>query len=372
MDQEYRKINISDLKLDIHNPRLPKSTQLRTEKNKHNAEEIIVEFMLLEAATLELMMAIGENDYFAGEQLLVVPDIDDEGKYIVVEGNRRLTAVKLLSNPDLAKVKKESLKKICAEADHKPIDIPCLIFEKKESILKYLGFRHITGIKSWRLLEKARYLNDLKVQEFENVNFGQACRDIAKMIGSSTSYIRRLLTGLALYRKVEDEGFYKIDGLNDTKFHLNYFVDALNKENIRNFIGVDFNSDKPVEELKSNNLKTITHWWFEKTEGQPRVLGDSKGLKKLDAVISNDFALAAFKDDGASIDEAYNLTGQIDLLFKKEIEKSLTALSRADVYSNKVNDFYTGMYEDLKTLREIALKIRNYQRQKESNDDDDF
>lgn len=365
MDQEYKKINIKDLKLDVYNPRLPKSKQGKD-------EDLIIEFMLLEAATLELMMAIGENDYFAGEQLLVVPDESEKGKYIVVEGNRRLTAVKLLTDPSLAKVKKESLKKIYAEADHKPTNIPCLVFEKKENILKYLGFRHITGIKSWRLLEKARYLNDLKDQEFKDVNFGQACRDIAKMIGSSSSYIRRLLTGLTLYRKVEDEGFYQIDGLNDSKFHLNYFVDALNKEHLRNFIGVDFNSDEPVEKLKPKNLETVTHWWFEKTEGHPRVLGDSKGLKKLDAVVNNDTALVAFRDNGATIDEAYNLTGQIDVLFRKEVEKSLAALSRADIYSNKVKDFYTGMYEDLKTIREIALKIRNYQRQRENTDDDDF
>ncbi|WP_422350798.1 hypothetical protein [Flagellimonas sp.] len=370
MAQEFKKINISDLKLDADNPRLPRSTQQRTKKEKDKAEEIIIEFMLLEAATLELMMAIGENDYFAGEQLLVVEDKEEKGKYIVIEGNRRLTAVKLLSNPELAKVKKESLKKICAEADYKPTEIPCLIFEKKENILKYLGFRHITGIKSWRLLEKARYLNDLKAQEFKGVGFGQACRDIAKMIGSSSSYIRRLLTGLRLYKKVEDEGFYKIDGLNDTKFHLNYFVDALNKEHLRKFIGVDFNSDKPVEKLKPDNLKTITHWWFEKTEGQPRVLGDSKGLKKLDAVVSNDVALKAFKDQGATIDEAYDLTGEIDIRFRKEIEKSLASLTRADIYSTKVKDFYSEMYEDLRTIREITSKIRDYQRQRENRDDD--
>ena len=190
------------------------------------------------------------------------------------------------------------------------------------------------------------------------------------MIGSSSSYIRRLLTGLTLYRKVEDEGFYQIDGLNDTKFHLNYFVDALNKQHLRKFIGVDFNSDKPVEKLKPKNLEAITHWWFEKTEGQPRVLGDSKGLKKLDAVVSNDVALKAFSQEGATIDEAFDLTGQIDVLFRKEIDKSLAALIRADIYSTKVKDFYSGMYEDLKTLREIALKIRNYQRQRENQDED--
>lgn len=366
MAQDYKKINISDLKLDLHNPRLPKSKQ-----GENASENSVIEFMLLEAATLELMMAIGQNDFFAGEQLLVVPDENDEGKYTVVEGNRRLTAVKLLSDPSLSKVKKESLQKICAEANFKPTEIPCLVFDKKEDILKYLGFRHITGIKSWRLLEKARYLSDLKDSEFNGVGFLQACRDIAKMIGSSSSYIRRLLTGLSLYKNVEDEGFYQIENLNDTKFHLNYFVDALNKENLRKYIGVDFNEDNPIENLNTENLKIITHWWFEKTENKSRVLGDSEGLRLLDAVVDHSVALKAFKDEGATIYEAFDLTGEIDILFQKEIEKALSAIQRADIYSNKVDDFYKGIYEDLKTLREIALKIRNYQVQRE-NDEDDF
>lgn len=366
MAQEFKQINISNLKLDLLNPRLPKSKQ-----GNDKDEKSVIDFMLLEAATLELMMAIGENDFFAGEQLLVIEDKKDKGKYIVVEGNRRLTAVKLLSDPTLASVKKESLKKICAEANFKPTDIPCLVFDKKEDILKYLGFRHITGIKAWRLLEKARYLYELKESEFNGVAFLQACRDIAKMIGSSSSYIRRLLTGLELYKKVEDEGFYNIDGLNDTRFHLNYFVDALNKENIRNFIGVNFNIDIPLSKLNPDNLKILTHWWFEKTEGQSRVLGDSKGLKMLDKVIGSPVALKAFKDEGVTIEEAYDLSGEIDVLFRKEVEKALAAIERADIYSNKVKDFYSGMYEDLKALRDIALKIRNYQIQRE-NEDDDF
>ena len=216
----FKEISFNDLKLNLFNPRLPKSKQ-----GKDEAE--VIKFMILESATLELMMAIGENNFFAGEQLLVVPDKNKDGKYIVIEGNRRLTAVKLLSNPELSIVKKEAIKKICSEAEFKPINIPCLIFNKKQEILKYLGFRHITGIKSWRLLEKARYLLDLKENEFKDAPFLQSCRDIAKCIGSSSSYIRRLLTGVELYKIVEDENFYSIDNLNDTRFHLNYFTDGL-------------------------------------------------------------------------------------------------------------------------------------------------
>jgi hypothetical protein len=48
--------------------------------------------MLLDASLIELMLAIGENGYFPGEQLLVVFDPSDS-KYRVVEGNRRLSPV---------------------------------------------------------------------------------------------------------------------------------------------------------------------------------------------------------------------------------------------------------------------------------------
>ena len=49
---DYQTIYYKDLILDPQNPRLPRS--------KHNLDERgIIDYMLLEAATLELMQAIG-------------------------------------------------------------------------------------------------------------------------------------------------------------------------------------------------------------------------------------------------------------------------------------------------------------------------
>lgn len=57
---DYQTIYYKDLILDPQNPRLPRS--------KHNLDERgIIDYMLLEAATLELMQAIGENDFFLKE-----------------------------------------------------------------------------------------------------------------------------------------------------------------------------------------------------------------------------------------------------------------------------------------------------------------
>lgn len=76
--------------MDDHNVRL--LTYLHGE-----SEENIIKYLLLDAATVELMQAIAENGFFVGEQLFVIKYRDE--KFKVIKGNRRLIAVKLLQNP---------------------------------------------------------------------------------------------------------------------------------------------------------------------------------------------------------------------------------------------------------------------------------
>lgn len=363
MAQQYTNINVSDLKLDLYNPRLPKSKQGKDEKT-------VIEYMLLEAATLELMLAIAENGFFAGELLLVIKDSVEKDKFIVIEGNRRLTAVKLLNDPTIANVKSSARAKIIENVKCIPKELPCLVFDNKNDILKYLGFRHITGIKSWRLLEKARYLHELRNgEDFKRFSFIEVAREIAKIIGSNAAYVKKLLVSFELYKIVEDDGFFQIDGLDDTRFYLNYFTDGLNKENIRNFINVNLNSETPLADLNRDSLKKLVGWWFKETEGQSRVLGDSEGLKVLNSVLGHTVALSAF-EKGMNIYEAYELTGDIDLQFEKKIKESSKSIEQAFVLIPKVSKFYNELYEDLKTIRKIAGNINEIKMKMEQNGDD--
>lgn len=363
MEQRIDNIPIGNLKLDLYNPRLPKSKQ-------GVDENTVIDFLLLEAATLELMEAIGENDFFAGEMLLVVPDVKDNGKYVVVEGNRRLTAVRLLGDPALAKVKKNATKEIAEKAKYKPTVIPCLIFQDRSDIQKYLGFVHITGKKSWRMLEKARYLSELrKSEQFMSLPFQSACREIARIIGSKSPYVKKLLVSFLLYEIVEDEKFYRIDGLSDESFYLNYFSDGLQKENIRDFLNVDLDSDNPTAKLDKNHLEEIVIWWFKKTEGVSRVIGDSEGMRLLNEVLGNEVALTAFRK-GMTIYESYELTNDLDNQFEKKIKDAYRSIEQADRLSNKVKTFYKDVYEDLKGIRTIAKKINDFKTQREKDGDD--
>ena len=362
MEQTFEKIPISSLKLDLYNPRLPKSKQGIDERT-------VVEYLLLEASTLELMESIGENGFFAGEMLLVVRCEEEPGKYIVVEGNRRLTAVILLNNPDVTTVKKIATREISQNAKQKPTELPCLIFDHHDDIQKYLGFVHITGKKAWRMLEKARYLCDLrKSVQFAQLSFSDACKEIARIIGSRSPYVRKMLVSYYLYEIVEDEKFYQIDGLSDSTFYLNYFSDGLQKENIRDYINVDIDDENPLEHLNRVHLQELVTWWFKKNEGVSRVIGDSEGMKLLNEVIGNKDALIAFKN-GASIYVAYELTNDIDNQFENKIKESLYAIEQADRLSNNVKNFYRNLYDDLKSIRKIALKINDFKDQNEKDGD---
>ncbi len=358
MDKKYNfiEIHFENLKLDNKNPRIPKSL-----RDSNPTEEQLIEYMLLDASLIELMLAIGENGYFPGEQLLVVEDDKESGKYRVVEGNRRLTAVKLLNNPSLAKVQKSKIKRVIDETTERPKSIPCLVFETEDEIHKYLGFRHITGIKEWALLEKARYLYNLKESIFNSKSLNQASREIAKMIGSRTDYVRRLLVGFQVFQIIEDNGFYKINGLNDTSFYFNYIVDSLSRTHIRKFIGVDFDIEDPIKNLSGGNLKKWAHWLFEKNDqGRTRLIGNSSDLNDLNLLLKeeNESAFKAFDKDGYSLQKAKELTGELDEVFKGFISNAITNLEKADAIVLKVKEFYLNFDEDLRQIKLISDKIK--------------
>lgn len=342
----YKRILFSDLLLDPHNPRLPKSMGSKNEKE-------IINFLLSDASLIELMLAIGKNGFFEGEQLLVVPQGD---KYLVVEGNRRLSAVKLLHNPEIGEVYKSKIAQVIEESEYKPTEIPCLIFDNKDEILKYLGYRHITGIKSWKLLEKARYLTKLKDDYFSDNTINSASREIAKMIGSRKDYVVRVLAGYKLYETIEKNDFYKIKDLNDTTFYFNYLADSLSRSNIAGFLGVDLDKDNPVENIHYDNLYEWTNWLFNK-DLHNKIIGDSENLNTLNKVIASPMALEAFKL-GENLFTAIEYTDEFDVQFENAMKNAINQLRKADNLTTKTKRLYPNLLDDLVEINRIVRKIK--------------
>ncbi len=361
-NQNIEFIDLAHLELDKSNPRLPSKF-----KKGNPSKKEIVNWMLGDASIIELMLAIGNAGFFIGEAILVVEGTS--GNYTVIEGNRRLTSTILLNEPELASLHKKKIEQVLNETTHRPESIPCIVFKERAEITKYLGYRHVTGIKSWGILQKARYLSELQ-KDYQGEPFPKQCRELAKSIGSRSDHVRKLLIAYELYELVEDNGFYKIKDLDETTIYFNYYADSLSRDSIRSFIGVDIKSDNPLKEVNEEKLEELTKWFFEKNDqNKARVMGDSKHLSMLDKVLGNSEAEEYFRTGKGSILDAFQIVSVSSESFNQEIEMSLAGLRRAQNIIHKVESHQ----ESVKTkLKEIFTLARNMKSIVEATEEDSW
>ncbi len=353
-------IPLKNLSLDYDNPRLP--SQIRKDKDL----EEIINWMLLDASIVELMLAIGQSGFFIGESLLVVK----EGrKYVVIEGNRRLTASMLLSKPSLATVHTKKIEKVLEETTQRPKELPCIVFDDRKEITKYLGYRHVTGVKAWGVLAKARYLMQM-LEQTQSTNFEKQCRELAKSIGSRSDYVRKLLIAYKLYEEIEDESFYRIPALNETTLHFNYLSDSISKQNIREFLNLDDDCDLGLDGLDHKNLETLTKWFFEKnSNNRARVLGTSSDLSMLDEILGNSKALESFSDGSESLQETYDRFKASADSFHGEIKSALASLKRAKTYEHMVEQHHDSDIPYLEEIFRLSRSIKASINSKEADDE---
>ena len=227
---ESTDVNIDKLELDPENPRLPedlKRTQVAM--TEHIAHYTDIE---------ELMQVIGENGFFRGESLIVYPSPDRKNFYRVIEGNRRLCAVRLLSRPDIVKGSKK-IAEIASKAKYRPDSLPVVVYKTRDEVLTYLGYRHITGVKEWEPLAKARYVEQLFRKQYTRIASVTRVRTVEQEIGTKPTFIRRALKALVAYNEIERQDFYEIEGLSEREFDFSILSTALGYDSIAKYVGTD-------------------------------------------------------------------------------------------------------------------------------------
>ena len=318
-------IHMDLLDFDVSNPRLPTRV-------KGAGQDEILSYLALKTNISGLMVSIGENGFFQGEAIVVMKE--ESGRFTVLEGNRRLTALKLLNRPELIPTTAGSLRAIVESAKHKPDQLPAYVVPRREDALHYLGFRHISGVQRWGSLAKARYL-DLMFSSKEGDPNGRYS-EIAGEIGSRADGVRRNLDALAAYNLVEAEKFFQIPDLGEETFQFGVFYTAVANANIAEFVGARENGvpTHPIvrsECLKTPELKELTQWMFFKDPGDnyKTKLGDSRNIRQMAAVVASPNALDKLRG-GTSLQSAYNDTPDTTAEFVKLINGSTQLVGSAD------------------------------------------
>jgi hypothetical protein len=341
------KLPVNNLDFDKENPRFP------TEIGK-SSEKILIERFIRDERLLEIVQSIADQGFFPGEPLLVVKN---GRRYTVVEGNRRLAALKLLNKIIEPPQGRIAIERVIQEAQHRPSEVQCLIFKQAASIVRYLGFRHITGIKPWNALQKARYMQRLLEDSHGNLSKAQGLRALARETGSSSAYLGQSITALGLYKIAESKGFFGLKlSPDDVEFSL--LTTALSYSNINGYIGVSDPTAGDDESINETSLANLFKWLFVAQSNQHPIVRESRQLKKLAAVVAEPEALADLVKSG-NLDDAFELSkGTAQALteslgyVRRRLDKAWTWLPK--VSASNLNDEHE---EESATAAEIATDL---------------
>lgn len=156
---EYKTVKVSELLLDDENPRFASSKLVKERSNKVTQEAIIFH-LLTYADIIKLAHRINLVTELHGAELITCYRREDG--YVVLEGNRRTCACKLLLNRELIPEDyKKSYPFISDTTKENIEEIMVIVYPNRESVQAYLSDRHISGVKKWTALEKNNYYMDL-------------------------------------------------------------------------------------------------------------------------------------------------------------------------------------------------------------------
>jgi len=346
-----------DLHLDSKNPRL----------GRHNTAEDLAESAVLELMqdwTLdELAVSFIESGFWLQEALLVVKE---KGRFVVIEGNRRLAAIKLLFEAKAGACTSRNWADLATKAStaamRKLENIPYLLASTRKEVHSYLGFRHVSGIMEWKPAEKAEFIARLIEEE------GLDYDTVRRRIGSKADAVRRHYIAYSLLRQMESvESDIDLEKV-EKKFSVLYL--SLRTAGVRDYLEIDIQAspNKAKRPVLKKNFDKLTHYarWLFGHEGTPAIFTDSRKVDRFGKILQSEkavtylentkkpsFELAYRKAGGDLTEVATRIETAAD-----EIEEALSTVHH-HVKSPRVTQAVDRLMEDIVALLKHFPDHRN-------------
>ena len=342
-----QQISVDDLLLDPANPRLSDAGL-----GKNPSQEEIIKALWSTMAVDEVALSIAENGFYQHEPLYA----EKHGaKYHVVEGNRRLAAVKLLRNPDLRTiVKAASLPKL-ADSARRNLDKLPIVVCRREQIWTYLGFKHINGPQAWESYPKASYV--AWVHNSLNVPLDE----IARRIGDKHSTVLRLYDALMVLEQAKSARVFDPEDRYKEHFSFSHLTTGLGYAGIQTFLGLPKGQDtigkrRPVPPSRVQQLGELMVWLYgSKSQNSPAVVqSQNPDLRRLDEVLRSKEATIALRK-GLPLAVSLEISKGDERVFREALIEAKQNLQKA---RGTVLTGYTGNADLLVTAEEIAELAR--------------
>lgn len=352
---------VERLVLDHRNPRLVSvdgdSTDVEIIAQLYRAEDLG-----------ELLQSIAANGYLDIEPLIV---LEDDGGLVVLEGNRRLAAIRLFREPELAaRVSERGRIRITLpdipDRHRNTLDrVSVYRVASREDARSFIGFKHINGAAKWESYAKARFAADWYR------GGGISLADIASRIGDKHDTVKRMVNAIYVLEQAQVAGIFSIDDRVSPRFNFSHLYTALSRATYMQFLGLDAAwsrydpNPNPVPEDGVGRLSEVLKWMYGSQEesASPVVQSQNPDIKRLGEVLASAEGLAVLRTTG-SLSEAHASTQPADRKFSEALLRARQEIREA---SNSLRGFdgrdvsLVGIAED---ISETAQAMHDRMRKK--------
>lgn len=181
-----KTINVTSLYLDGRNPRIPHVTGSTSQRD-------LIAQLIEHDKVYELAKDIAEQGYFPTEVLI---GVEEKGKKIVLEGNRRLAALKLLLSPEAGPAQyQKRFQVLHARVAPESISRVRVVFApSRDDAAPIIVKRHtVGGVKRWERSQQAQYLREF-------VNSDSTLDDLSRRLGISKADLTSMLKSDTMYQ----------------------------------------------------------------------------------------------------------------------------------------------------------------------------
>lgn len=354
------RIPLELLELDQQNPRLKTGTDVAV----HNDTDIISALFDISALD-ELVTSICTNGYMNLEPMIVIGD-SDNGPFRVLEGNRRLAAIKLIRDKELADEVGITIPAISPAHLETTNYILANRVETEEDARAFIGFKHINGAQRWDAYAKARYVTDWYKSGQGNVSISE----IAAKIGDNNNTLRSYIYSLLILEQADKAGVWNIkERTNNGRFAFSHFYTALGRKEFQEFLDLaDGWSDKPsLEPLKQEKIndlgEVLGYIYGARSDDRPALVkSQNPDLKDVGLAIVNEDARLILKNRG-TLDDARDAMKDpsdafLDALIQAnlKISRAITLLPKYSGGNSKIDDLVEDIYEQADTLQTMNEK----------------
>ena len=231
---------ILDLHLDSQNPRFFDGIRIRTESE-------IIQYLLDYEEIIPLANEINDCEgLLPGERLICT--IENK-KYIVLEGNRRCTACKLLLNPELIPSEfKNKFPHIRENTRRNIEEIEIDLITTRDEAAYVLSKRHVDGPKKWGAFEKKRF----HVFHYERT---KSLKSVTKLSGFSDQTIREDCKNYYFYQIFKEIFTLKYPKLSIPEDDKPTFIWERLYRYLKPYLNLSFDSDYKLIVPKEENQK---------------------------------------------------------------------------------------------------------------------